>query len=314
MTRRALPPLVGLLVFGLLGVACGLPHIDDFKARPLAQTSFVYAADGSLITQLHAREDRVVLRYAQMPGSIRDAAVAIEDRRFWWHHGFDLRAIARAAYQDAAAGQVVEGGSTITQQLVKNLYVGNADTLRRKIDEATLAWQLEDRLSKRQILTKYLNTVYLGEGAYGVEAAARTYFAEDASDLTVPQSATLAGLITSPNHFDPFLNPTSAMGRRNVVLRLMHSPGVHRLPRVSRGALHPPAGTPRRTCRRAALSLPLLRRLSEALVPRESGLRGDLRGPQEAPVHRRTPDPHHPEPEPSGGRAGVRRCRARVSA
>jgi membrane peptidoglycan carboxypeptidase len=225
MTRRALPPLVGLLVFGLLGVACGLPHIDDFKARPLAQTSFVYAADGSLITQLHAREDRVVLRYAQMPGSIRDAAVSIEDRRFWWHHGFDLRAIARAAYQDAAAGQVVEGGSTITQQLVKNLYVGNADTLRRKIDEATLAWQLEDRLSKRQILTKYLNTVYFGEGAYGVEAAARTYFAEDASDLTVPQSATLAGLITSPNHFDPFLNPTSAMGRRNVVLRLMHTQG-----------------------------------------------------------------------------------------
>ena len=102
---------------------------------------------------------------------------------------------------------MVEGGSTITQQLVKILYVGTADTLRRKIDEAALAWQLEDRLTKDQILTKYLNTVYFGEGAYGVQAAAQTYFSMDADDLTVSQSALLAGLITAPNHFDPFLEP-----------------------------------------------------------------------------------------------------------
>ena len=155
-----------------------VPQLSDLHARPLAQTTFVYAADGSLITTLHAREDRVVLRYAQMPQSIRDAAVAIEDRRFYWHHGFDIQAIVRAAYQDARAGKTVEGGSTITQQLVKNLYVGAADTFRRKVDEAALAWQLEDQLTKQQIITQYLNTVYFGEGAYGVEAAARTYFAE----------------------------------------------------------------------------------------------------------------------------------------
>ena len=95
---------------------------------------------------------------------MRDAAVAIEDRRFYAHHGVDVRAIARAAVVNAEEGEVVEGGSTITQQLVKNLYVGTADTLRRKLDEASLAWQLEDRLSKDQILTRYLNTVYLGRG------------------------------------------------------------------------------------------------------------------------------------------------------
>ena len=116
---------------------------------------------------------------------IRDAAVAIEDRRFYMHHGVDMRAIARAAVVNANEGELVEGGSTITQQLVKNLYVGTADTLRRKLDEASLAWQLEDRLSKDEILTKYLNTVYLGEGAYGVESAAQTYFSTDADELTL---------------------------------------------------------------------------------------------------------------------------------
>jgi penicillin-binding protein 1A len=227
-TMRKSPGLAlaaSLTLLGTLLSACGLPRLEDYRARPLAQTTFVFASDGSLITSLHAREDRVVLSYAQMPESIRDAAVAIEDRRFYWHHGVDLQAVIRAAYDDADAGQIVEGGSTITQQLVKNLYVGDADTFKRKLDEAVLAWQLEDRMTKQQIITEYLNTVYFGEGAYGVEAAAETYFATHASDLTVAESAMLAGLITAPNHFDPYVNPTSARGRRNVVLRLMARQG-----------------------------------------------------------------------------------------
>ena len=179
-------------------------------AIPLAQTSFLYASDGSLITELHAGEDRVVLSRTQMPQAIRDAVVAIEDKRFYYHHGFDLRAIIRAAYADVAAGQIVEGGSTITQQLVKQLYVGDDETFRRKIDEAVLAWQLEDRLTKDQILTKYLNTVYFGQGAYGIQAAARSYFGVDAKDLTLSQSALLAGLIGAPNDFDPFAHPVHA--------------------------------------------------------------------------------------------------------
>jgi penicillin-binding protein 1A len=219
--RRLFPVGAAFSLLASISAACNLPSIEDYRPLPLAQTSFMYAADGSLITELHATEDRVVLSKSEMTQAVRDAAVAIEDRRFFYHHGVDVRAIARAAYVNAAEGQVVEGGSTITQQLVKILYVGSADTLRRKIDEAALAWQLEDRLTKDQILTKYLNTVYFGEGAYGIQAAAQTYFGVDAADLTLGESALLAGLITAPNHFDPFIQPDSAYGRRNVVLRLM---------------------------------------------------------------------------------------------
>jgi penicillin-binding protein 1A len=221
MNRRALPLLAGAVSLALLGSACGLPDIEDYKALPLAQTSFLYAADGSLITELHAAEDRVILRKGEMTQGVRDATVAIEDRRFYFHHGVDVQAIVRAAVVNAEAGTVVEGGSTITQQLVKNLYVGDAESFGRKIDEASLAWQLEDRLTKDQILTRYLNTVYFGEGAYGIQAAAQTYFGVDAERLTLGESAMLAGLITAPNHFDPYVRMRSAHGRRNVVLRLM---------------------------------------------------------------------------------------------
>jgi penicillin-binding protein 1A len=221
--RRRFPSFGLLSLFVVVATSCDLPSLDRYDPLPLAQTSFLYAADGSLITELHATEDRVVLRERDMAPSVRDAAVAIEDRRFYAHHGVDLRAIARAAAVNAREGEVVEGGSTITQQLVKNLYVGTADTFRRKLDEASLAWQLEDRLSKDRILTRYLNTVYLGQGAYGVQSAAQTYFSTDADDLTVAQSALLAGLIAAPNHFDPFVHPENAYGRRNVVLRLMQA-------------------------------------------------------------------------------------------
>jgi len=194
-------------VLATIASACGgVPRLSDYRKRslPLAQTSFLYASDGSLITELHAGVDRVVLSRAQMPQNIRDAVVAIEDKRFYYHHGVDLRAIIRAAYADVAAGTIVEGGSTITQQLVKQLYVGDDETIQRKIDEALLAWQLEDQLTKEQILTKYLNTIYFGQGAYGIQAAARSYFAIDAKELSLSQSALLAGLIRAPNDFDPF--------------------------------------------------------------------------------------------------------------
>ena len=222
-------PLVLFVVFATIASACGgLPQLSDYRQRsiPLAQTSFLYASDGSLITELHAGVDRVILSRTQMPQTIRDAVVAIEDKRFYYHHGFDLRAIIRAAYADVSAGRIVEGGSTITQQLVKQLYVGDDETLQRKIDEAVLAWQLEDRLTKDQILTKYLNTVYFGQGAYGIQAAARSYFDVDAKDLTLSQSALLAGLIRAPNDFDPFAHPVHARVRRNNVLRQMLDQGM----------------------------------------------------------------------------------------
>jgi penicillin-binding protein 1A len=223
--RKVRGPVAAGVVFAVLGTACSVPRLEDYRERPLAQTSFLYASDGSLITSLHAAEDRVVLTADQMTPDIREAAVAIEDRRFYEHHGVDPEAILRAAVNDVRSGQVVEGGSTITQQLVKNLDTGDDQTLGRKIDEALLAWQLERRLSKQEILTRYLNTVYFGEGAYGIQAAAETYIGVDASSLTLAESAMLAGLITAPNHFDPYIRPTSAIGRRNVVLRLMREQG-----------------------------------------------------------------------------------------
>ncbi|MGZ4150560.1 MAG: penicillin-binding protein [Actinomycetota bacterium] len=223
--RRARRSAVLLFVLALVASACALPQLDQYTPRPLAQTSFLYAADGSLITTLHAAENRVVLTSAEIPASLRNAAVAIEDRRFYAHHGVDPQAIVRAAVIDATTGKIAEGGSTITQQLVKNLYTGDQQSFRRKFDEAVLAWQLEDRLTKAQILTRYLNTVYFGQGAYGAQAAAKTYFGIDAIDLSLAQSAMLAGLISSPNHFDPYVDPSAALGRRNVVLRLMRKQG-----------------------------------------------------------------------------------------
>ena len=227
MTRRFLP-IAAVLTLALAAQACDLPSLKEERrtAPALPQTSFLYAADGTLITRLHAGEDRVVVKSRNIPDVMRDAVVAIEDQRFWDHSGIDLKALLRAAYVNATEGRVVQGASTITQQLVKNLYVGDEDTVTRKINEAYLAWQLEHKLSKDQILTKYLNTVYFGNGAYGIQAAAQTYFDEDATELTLPQAALLAGLIRAPVDYDPVAHPTHARQRRNQVLNAMLAQGL----------------------------------------------------------------------------------------
>jgi penicillin-binding protein 1A len=247
---KARGPLALSIVLAFVASACALPRLEDQRERPLAQTSFIYASDGTGITDLHATEDRVVLTSDQMTQAVRDAAVAIEDRRFYSHPGIDVHSIVRAAAVDLSRGQVVEGGSTITQQLVKNLYTGDANTLERKVDEAALALQMERRFTKDEILTTYLNTVYFGEGAYGIEAAAQTYFGVHAIELTLSQSATLAGLITAPNHFDPFVRPDSAEGRRNVVLRLMRQMGSITLAQQRHARAEPVVVTKRDDARR----------------------------------------------------------------
>src|SRR3990170_7243066 len=195
MAVRSRTLVVALLVFALGASACDLPTLREARseAAALPETTFLYAADGTLITRLHAGEDRVVVGSRRIPDVVRDAVVAIEDQRFYDHKGIDLRALLRAAYVDATTGEVVEGGSTITQQLVKNVYVGDEVSLARKVREGYLAWQMEHTLSKEQILTKYLNTVYFGNGAYGIQAASETYFDVEPLDLTLEQSALLAG-------------------------------------------------------------------------------------------------------------------------
>ena len=220
--------MVGLLGFALAAAACDLPSLQEARqnAGALPQTSAIYSTDGRLITRLHAGENRIVVGSRKIPDVIRDAVIAIEDKRFYDHRGVDARALLRAAYIDATTGEIVEGGSTITQQLVKQLYVGNEQTVARKLKEAYLAWQLEQKLTKEQILTRYLNTVYFGNGAYGVRAASQTYFDEEPLDLTLPQAAMLAGLIAAPVNYDPVIHPTRAERRRNQVLDLMEGLGM----------------------------------------------------------------------------------------
>jgi penicillin-binding protein 1A len=149
------------------------------------------------------------------------ATVAIEDRRFYKHGGVDYKGIVRAAVKDLRAGRVVQGGSTITQQLVRNLYISRQRTFKRKIKEACLAIKLARNKSKDWILGSYMNAVYYGNHAYGIEAAAQTYFSRRASSLTLDQSALLAGLPQAPSIFDPIHRPTDALERRDEVLRAM---------------------------------------------------------------------------------------------
>ncbi|MDX6768598.1 MAG: PBP1A family penicillin-binding protein [Elusimicrobiota bacterium] len=167
--------------------------------------------------------------WEQIPDSLRKAVVAAEDKRFWSHHGLDPRAIARAAWANLR-GRSLQGASTITQQLSKNLFLSPRRTFTRKLSEAALAFYLELRLPKERILTLYLNHIYLGQdgasSVAGVRAAARFYFAKDAADLDLPEAALLAGLIRSPGRYDPFRDPAASRERRDQVLRRMREDGA----------------------------------------------------------------------------------------
>lgn len=210
----------GTAVLG--GVSCGLGAL-----RPVSvgQNTFVYAWDGSLLGAIPAEKNRTpVARGAISPWMPR-ATVAIEDRRFYSHGGVDPVGILRAVVADAKAGKIVQGGSTITQELVKNLYLSRQQTVKRKLTEMCLAVKLADKWSKDKILTTYMNQVYYGNHAYGIEAAAETYFSVPAAKLDLEQSALLAGLPQAPSSYDPFHSPAAALARRNEVLRALRTSG-----------------------------------------------------------------------------------------
>jgi penicillin-binding protein 1A len=208
---------------GFGGAAAVTASCDLSSLRPveIGQNSFVYAADGSVLGSIPAERNREPVALRRMTPWLPRATVAIEDRRFYSHGGVDYEGIARALWRDVNAGKVVEGGSTITQQLVRQLYIGRERTLQRKIKEACLAIKLSREKSKHWILTEYLNTVYYGNHAYGVEAAAQTYFSKPARKLTLLQAALLAGLPQAPSIYDPFHRPQAALARRDEVLRAM---------------------------------------------------------------------------------------------
>jgi penicillin-binding protein 1A len=201
-----------------------LNNCDLAALKPVAigQNSFVYAADGSVLGAIPAERNRQPVTLDQTSPWVSEATVAVEDRRFYQHGGLDYEGIVRAAVKNLESGHVVEGGSTITQQLVRNLLpIGREQELDRKIKEACLARKLEQEHTKDWILAAYLNQVYFGNHAYGIEAAAQTYFSKHAKDLNLVQAALIAGLPQAPSVYDPFERPAEATRRRAEVLKAM---------------------------------------------------------------------------------------------
>jgi penicillin-binding protein 1A len=209
--------------FGLISaLASEIPKLDPARRHGVERDGYIYASNGkTVLALLRGSESRVVVSYEQISAYMKQAIVAIEDKRFFEHRGVDIHGIARAVWADVTNKKLVEGGSTITQQYIKNTYVRNEKSIARKFKEAALAWQLERHWKKRKILTAYLNTIYFGNGAYGVQRAAYAYFGHGARKLTLPEAALLAGIPADPARYDPIANPDSARARRDAVLRAM---------------------------------------------------------------------------------------------
>lgn len=229
--------LVALVaIAGGIGAAWALniynsaPPLSSLKPVQKGRSSAIYAADGSLIGFIRSENVRQPLPEKAQPQVLRDATIAIEDKNFYNHGALDYEGIARAAIKDLEAGAPVQGASTITQQLVRNLYIHNPEnTIKRKLIEAHLAVELEEAHDKDWILTQYLNSAPYGtvEGqtAVGAEAASQTYFSKPAKELSLTQAALLAGLPQAPSEYNPFLDPKAALKRRNEVLQVMHEQG-----------------------------------------------------------------------------------------
>ena len=225
----ALLAVLGLASFsvGLVTAIAGeIPSLDPSRIHNQTD-GFIYASNGRVLSVLRGSQSRILLRSDQISPLMKQAIVAIEDKRFYEHRGVDVRGIVRALWADVRGGGVVQGGSTITQQFVKNTYTKNQRSIARKLREAALAWQLEQRWSKDRILTAYLNTIYFGNGAYGVEQAAQTYFHHGAGPgkLTLWEAALLAGIPEDPAAYDPATNQKAARVRRNLVLKEMFDQG-----------------------------------------------------------------------------------------
>ncbi len=219
---------IGVVTNGSFNGYNGIP--SALTKPPLPQRTVVLAADGTKIATLYY-QDRVEVPISEISQTMQDAIVAIEDSRFYSHHGFDLRGTLRALVSNATSGSV-QGGSTITQQYVKNILLGSAKSdqemasatersYARKLQELRYALAIEKQMTKKQILEGYLNIAYFGSGAYGVEAAARRYFSKSASRLTLAESALLAGLVQQPYGYDPIQHPEAAFNRRQIVLNRM---------------------------------------------------------------------------------------------
>ena len=216
-----LPVSFIILFFGLSGCA----SLGETGPPDIPMPSKIIDSNNKLITTI-AQVNTVPVKLEEIAPTMQQAIVAIEDERFYQHNGVDFRGIGRAAYQNIRSGQVLQGGSTITQQLAKNLYLSPERTLGRKLKEVYYTLHLERTYTKNEILNMYLNRVYFGQGAYGIEAAAQTYFAKSAKDLTLGESAMLAGLPRAPSYYAPTTNLEGAKERQKIVLQRMVDLGM----------------------------------------------------------------------------------------
>ncbi|MBV8296002.1 MAG: PBP1A family penicillin-binding protein, partial [Acidimicrobiia bacterium] len=283
-----------LFLFGLLaatavgGIAYVIANVPLPKDAPLAQTTILTDANGKQLAVLHGDENRFPVKLDDVPKVLQDAVIASEDRKFWTNPGVDPTGILRATWADLRHGGAVQGGSSITQQYVKNTYVGSQRTLMRKVKEAVIAMKIERKYSKRQILERYLNTIYFGRGAYGVQAAAHAYFDKDVQQLGLPESALLAGLIRGPEEADPARGPQQAAlasARRSEVLQAMVE--THAITAAQKAEAEAVAVESKQAQRRAATVAPTapgaeyyvdyVRRQLEKTYGEDAVLRGGLR-------------------------------------
>lgn len=233
MTVRAIIAYLGLflatvLIGGSVGfilyTAWDLPEVQALESYKPSITSRVYSDSHQLLAEYFV-ENRTPVILSDVPEALIKALVATEDTRFYSHHGLDYRGIARALYRNVRSGRILEGGSTLTQQLAKVLFLTPERSYLRKIKEMALALKIEQRYTKQEIMTLYLNQIYFGSGAYGVEAAAQTYFGKQAKDLSLAECALLAGIPRSPKYYSPFKSRESAFSRRAHVLNRLVATG-----------------------------------------------------------------------------------------
>ena len=215
--------MMAVATFGAASVWINGQNIDRLE-DPLPEPSLIFDVNGEPASQLSGAQ-MVPISIEDMSQYLLDAIVAVEDQRFWDHSGVDASAMARAFFRNTQAGGVVEGASTITQQLAKNLFLSSEQTYDRKLREVALAIKIDQSYDKREILEMYLNQIYFGEGAWGVQQASLAYFGTNASELTLAQSALLAALPKAPSNYSPFVDMERAVQRRNLVLSLMHQQG-----------------------------------------------------------------------------------------
>ncbi len=219
--------ILAAIVSGLfLQILTQLPNVETISVFSPSETTEIYAADGTILAKLHREENRYVVPLEKISPILQKAVVSIEDERFYQHRGIDFTGIVRAAVTNVTRKRVEEGGSTITQQLARNLFLTRKKSITRKIAEIVLALQIERRYTKAEILELYLNQIYWGHNAYGVESAALVYFNKHASDLTLSEAAMLAGVIEGPEKFSPYKNMEGAKQRQATVLGKMVQLGV----------------------------------------------------------------------------------------